>query len=228
MSREPERRLSTGGLPPVKTRERYVVEEAPSHDGTPGFTAWVRREIVEVPKGWSQSDFGFEDERPEWTLQIYDTTPGSDNPDHLKALAEKLFRELREEREFYDRGEPDSINVWGMPLAPDISEEERIAKCKAHLLAEAASREATGNEDLFISQPSHDEWQWAILIIDRPPELWNEDEGGFLAVYFGLEPDYLEEIEEEHGEDHEEPDTEVTRYTRTELRLLLEKIRGIL
>jgi len=49
MSHDPERRLSKDGLPPIKTREHYLVEEASSHDSTPSYTAWVREEIVQVP-----------------------------------------------------------------------------------------------------------------------------------------------------------------------------------
>ncbi|KAI2623896.1 hypothetical protein GGS26DRAFT_593418 [Hypomontagnella submonticulosa] len=37
--------------------------------------------------------------RSGWVRQIYDTTPGSDNPDHLRTLAEALHNETRKERE---------------------------------------------------------------------------------------------------------------------------------
>ena len=88
----------TGGLPPVEIREQYIVEEAPSHDIPSCFTAWVREE-VEVSKGWSSSDFTISNKRRQWSLQIYDTMPQSDDPDHFKTLAETLHRETREECE---------------------------------------------------------------------------------------------------------------------------------
>ncbi|KAF2688148.1 hypothetical protein K458DRAFT_385718 [Lentithecium fluviatile CBS 122367] len=87
MSQESTRRPSTGGLPPFKIREQYVVEEAPSHDSTPCFSAW----------GWSSTDFSISDKGPKWSIQIYDTMLKSDNASHLKTLAEALHRETREE-----------------------------------------------------------------------------------------------------------------------------------
>ncbi|KAF1951798.1 hypothetical protein CC80DRAFT_538548 [Byssothecium circinans] len=229
MSNVPTRRLSTGGLPPVKTREQYVVEDAPNHNSTPCFTAWAREEIVEIPEGWSSSDFPISHKRPQWSFQIYDTTPQSDNPEHLKTLAETLHKETREEREAHGRAQPDRIDVWGMPLATDVSDEERIAKCKAHVLAEIASRNTAGNSDFHIPQlNAHDQWQRVILIIDRPQELWNEDEGGFLAVYWDVHPSYLELLAREYGNDHQEPETSAFRYTRTELGQLLANLRDAL
>ncbi|KAI1873525.1 hypothetical protein JX265_005147 [Neoarthrinium moseri] len=227
MSHAAARRPSTGGLPPVQIREQYVVEEAPSHDGTSCFTAWIRDEIIKIPQGWAASDFSISDKRPPWSFQLYDTTSQSDNPDHLKILAETLHRETREERETHGRGEPDRIDVWGMPLAADASDEERIAKCKAHVLAEIASRNTAGAADFNIPRlNSHEQWQRAIVIIDRPQALWDTDEGGFLAVYWDVRPSYLELLAREYGQDHQEPEASAFRYTRTELGQVLANLRG--
>ncbi|KAF2644054.1 hypothetical protein P280DRAFT_537718 [Massarina eburnea CBS 473.64] len=141
MSRELTRRPLTGGLPLTKFRHHYIVEEAPSHDSTLCFTACIREDVVKIPEGWS-SDFIIPNRRPQWSIQIYDTTPQSGNPEHLITLAEMLHSETREDREAWGRGEPDSVDIWGMPLTTDASDEERIAKCKAHVLAEITSRNA--------------------------------------------------------------------------------------
>lgn len=213
-------------MPPLKCRLHYVVEEAPSHDGTPCFTAWVRAVIAKVPKGWCSSDFRIDDERPEWSIQIYDTTPGSDNSDHLKSLAKTLHEETWEEREGYGRGKPDRIDVWGIPLPTTVSDEERIEKCKAHFMAETASREVAACDGFHISLlDDDDDWQRGIVIIDRPKEIWNEGEGGFLAVNWDVQPQRLEYLAAEYGEDHQEPQTDAFRYTRDELGSILADLR---
>jgi len=222
MSHDPERRLSTGGKPPIKIREHYVVEEASSHDSTPCYTAWVREEILQVPQGWSASDFNVANERPQLSLQIYDTTPQAADPDRLKTLAETLHKETREERGAGCRDQPDRIDVWGMPFAADASKEERIAKCKAHILAEIAARQTSGDDGFHVPElRSHYQWNRAIVIIDQPEESWNEGEGGFLVVYWDLDPSYLEMVAQAYGEDHQEPETSAIRYTRDGLGQLL-------
>jgi hypothetical protein len=223
------RRLSTGGLPPIKVREQYVVEGAPSHDNTCCFTAWTRQEIVEVPHGWAASDFTLSDTRPYWSLQIYDTTPQSDKPEHLKSLAETLHRETSEERNASGRNPSSRIDVWGFPLATDVSDEERIAKCKAHALAEIASREAAGDSNFPIPRLNAGEnWQRVIIIIDQPPDSWNKDNGGFLTVYWDIEPHYFDLLTREYGNDYQEPETVSFRYTRTGLNQMLEKLGDVL
>ena len=209
--------MSTGGKPPVQIREEYIIEEAPSHDGTPCFTAWIKPGIVEVPQGWSASDFPVADERPQWSLQIYDTTPQSDDAEHLRSLARALHQETREERESYGRGAPDRIDVWGMPLSVDVSDEERVAKCKGHSLAEAASRNTAENPGFSIPRLCiRERWQRGIVIIDRTRELWNEEEGGFLVSYWDSHPTYLKQTAQSYGKDHAS-DSHMVRYTRDEL-----------
>lgn len=217
-----ERRSSTGGLPPIKVRKRYVVEEAPSHGGTPCFTAWARQEIAEIPQGWSASDFTIADVRPQWSLQIYDTTPHAASPEHLRKLAVMLHTETREEREGGGRGRPDRFDVWGMPCAEDASDVESLAKCKAHLLAAIAARESSGENGFHVPElHGHYQWMRARLIIDRPQGDWDESEGGFLEVHWGLQPEYLAMLAQEYGGDHQEPDTSVSRHTRDEIGQLL-------
>jgi hypothetical protein len=218
MSHDPERRLSTGGLPPVQIREHYVVEEVPSHDSTPCYTAWVRQEIVKVPQGWSASDFGsIPNERPSRSFQVYDTRPQAVDPDHLKSLAETLHRETHEEL-----GEDNRIDVWGMPFAVDTSEEEKIAKCKAHILAEIAARETAGDVSFQVPRlRGHYHWNRAILIIDQPEQSWNEDGGGFLAVYWDTHPEFQQRLEKVYGKEHQEPETSASRSTRDGLGNLL-------
>lgn len=227
MPHDPERRPSTGGLPPIKIREQYVVEEISCSDNTPCYTAWVRKEMVQVPQGWSASDFHIASERPQLSFQIYDTTPQAVDRGHLKRLAETLHKETREERGFGGRDQSDRIDVWGMPFAADVSEEEKIAKCKAHILAQIAARETFENDGFRVPElQGHYHWKRVILIIDQPEESWNEDKGGFLAVYWDLYPSYLEMLAQAHGEGYSEPDTSAFRYTRDELGQELGSLRS--
>jgi len=114
-----------------------------------------------------------------------------------------------------------------MLFAADASEEERIAKCKAHILANIAARETSGDDHFYVPElRSHDQWNRAILIINQPENSWNEDEGGFLAVYWDLDPGYLEILAQAYGEDYQEPETSAFRYTRDELGRLLGRLRS--
>ncbi|KAF2445313.1 hypothetical protein P171DRAFT_432008 [Karstenula rhodostoma CBS 690.94] len=227
MSHDPEIRLSTGGLPPIKIHEEYLVEEALSYDSTCCYTAWVREEIVQVPEGWSASDFNIANERPQWSIQIYDTTLQAADPGHLKTLAKTFHEETRTEREVGGRGQRDRIDVWGVPFAAGASVEERIAKCKAHMLAEITARETSGDDDFHVSElHGHYQWNRAILIIDRPERSWNEDEGGFLVVYWDLHPSYLKMFTRAYAEDTQEPELSAIRYTRNELGNLLGNLRS--
>ncbi|KAI9149623.1 hypothetical protein HJFPF1_11678 [Paramyrothecium foliicola] len=222
----PTRRPSTGGLPPIKCRAHYVVEEAPSHDNTPCFTAWMRDEIVNVPQGWSTSDFSIRDRPPPWSIQIYDTTPHADNPSHLKDLAESIHRETREQREAYCRGLPDRIDVFGLPLAANRSDEEIIETCKTHASAEITSRNSENAEYRIPPLKVNWQWHWAIIIIDRPQRLWDEDEGGFLVIHWDLKREARAMLLREYGEDYQVADFDVQRCTRVELGEVLAIMRG--
>ncbi|KAI1272737.1 hypothetical protein F5Y07DRAFT_403103 [Xylaria sp. FL0933] len=222
----PTRRLSTGGKPPIRYQLRYVVEDAPSHDDqTPCVTAWRQAVNVRIHEGWSASDYSIEDTRPQWSIQIYDTTPQSNDRVYLKVLAEMLHRETREEREAMGREEPDRIDVWGMPLPVDMSDEERVARCRAHQQAEIAARDAAAVNDFPIPPLDGEHWQRGIVIIDRPPARWDKDEGGFLRVYWDVNPAWREMMEREDGNGYEEPEVDWFRYKRTELGEMLMGLR---
>ncbi|KZM26589.1 uncharacterized protein EKO05_0005373 [Ascochyta rabiei] len=221
MSHNPERRLSTGGLPPIRVREQCVVEKVPSHHdpGVPCYTAWMREEIEKVPEGWSASDFTIANKRPQRSFQIYDTTPQAANPDHLQTLAEEFQTELCKDHGVGGRNKTARIDVWAKPFAADASagEEMKIDTCKAHILAEIAARETSGDNSFHVSELcSHVRWKRFLLIMDQPEESWNEDEGGFLAVYWDPHSSYQGTPEG--------PETHTRRYTREELGTLLEDI----
>ncbi|KDN68418.1 hypothetical protein CSUB01_07539 [Colletotrichum sublineola] len=161
-----ERRMSIGGQAPVRFDEEYVVEQIPSHDGKPFFTAWVRRWYPKPPAHF---------------------TPEQLNQD--SALAESLHRDTLEMR--WNRDKRDRIDVCGMPLPVGLSDEEKAAKCKAHAVAEIASRKAGGaGPDLeFSPLQGYSRWKRGIIVIDKPRERWNEDErGGLMEVYWDRRP----------------------------------------
>ncbi|KAF6809528.1 hypothetical protein CPLU01_15484 [Colletotrichum plurivorum] len=216
MSDPPARRPSTGGLPPIRIKTRLVVEDAPSHDETPCVTVWEHVEIDAVPRGWSLSDFPERGRRPQWALQFYDTTPGSDDPDRLRALAERLFNDTREAREVGGRAEPDRIDVWGLPLADGTADAERVARCRAHATEAMVFRNSGQVRGFRIPEfGTWINWRRAIIIVDRPEALWDEGEGGFLEAYWDLQP--LESIRQEYGEDYVPAEERVVRATWEEL-----------
>lgn len=216
------RRASTGGLPPIRIIEHYVVEKLPTDNNIPCFTAWIR---IEAPgpfrEPWTAADYAVPDTPPDVCIQFYDTTPGSDKPDHLKALAEMLHKEAREDSCSVDR---ERIDVWGMPLASDMSEKERVEKCKAHAAAEVASRNCDGvpHEYPINSLSINYSWQQVFIIIDRPMELWDHDAGGFLVVYWDAHPSYLKMLADEGKS---APGTQTSRYTRERLEEMISGIR---
>ncbi|KDN68419.1 hypothetical protein CSUB01_07540 [Colletotrichum sublineola] len=200
-----ERSRSTGGQAPIRVILDYIVEHIPSHDGKPFFTAWIRRSYPNPPpyKPWStlacdNSDREYVDStRPLLSILFYDITPGSDNHDHLKALAESLYRETHELCELPDRDQYIRTEVCGMPLPAGLSDKEKAAKCKAHAMAEIASRKAGGaGLDLQIT-PIIDEVfhidEYFIFVIDKPRENWNEDEGGVLEINWDMNGGQLPE-----------------------------------
>ncbi|KAF9872777.1 hypothetical protein CkaCkLH20_09640 [Colletotrichum karsti] len=203
----PQRRLSTGGKPPVRVRSTYVVEPAPSrHDpSVPCFTAWERHELWgPPPRGWTVEDFPMADTLPHWSFQIYDTTPGSDSAEHLKKIARALHEDTFESRTIPDRGEPDRFDVWGLPMEEGLGERERVERCREHAIGEAAARMREGVEGWDVPDRRHswreDRTTKVIVVIDRPREEWGEGEeeeeegeeetGGCLGVEWDARPDY--------------------------------------
>ncbi|KAI3325507.1 hypothetical protein HD806DRAFT_449648 [Xylariaceae sp. AK1471] len=221
MSQAPTRRPSTGGLPPIKMREEHVIEQVPSHHNTPCFTAWTREVIVKVPEGWSAGDFEISDKRPDWGVQVYDTSPGADDLERLRCLAERLFRESGEDGGW-------RLDLWGLPLNAGTSDQERIERCKGHFLREVEARDGE-----VLGMPSGGflgKWQRGILIIEgdgagNESEVGGEGEKGFLAVCWDVLPSYLEMLAREYGKDYEEPEVGVFRYTRSELGQVLAGFR---
>jgi hypothetical protein len=152
-----------------------VVEEVTSHDGvTPCFTAWNGSYPMEP--------------RPAFSIQVYDTTgPASREAaaQHVRQRADRLWRVLfpRPDEHFW------RLEVYGLALAADAKDEERVTRCIAHQEAEIPSRLATGRADLYVSRYSetwfYAGWTYGIIIIAEPDEeLWNDGEGGLLEVHW--------------------------------------------
>jgi len=175
---------SPPGKAPFKLRQIDVIEEVTSHDGvTPCFTAWDGSVPVDPAIPWSRT-------RPAFSIQVYDTTaPASREAaaQHVWQRADRLWRVL------FPR--PDEHNwrldVYGLALAADASDEERVARCIAHQEAEISSRLATGRADLYVPRNWRTGTYWAagwtrgIIVIAEPnEERWNDGEGGLLRAYW--------------------------------------------
>lgn len=212
MPYNPERRISTGGLPPIRVHEECVVEKAPSyHDPSiPCYSAWIREEIVKVPEGWLASDFTIANKRPQRSFQIYNTTSQAANLDRLQTLAREFQTELCKDHGVGGRDQTARIDVWAKPFTANESEETKINTCKAHILAEITARELLGDGSFHISKlSSHNQWKRFLLIMDQPEESWDQDKADFLAVYW---------------DHHSGPETRTRRCTRKELGMLLEDL----
>ncbi|KAK7947917.1 uncharacterized protein PG986_008803 [Apiospora aurea] len=138
-----------------------------------------------------------------------------------------LHAETRWERDGPPDEDRDRIDVWGLPLPADPSDAEKIATCKAHLLAEIAARGGgdgdgdSGGETEFPIARVND-WETfgrALYIIDRPPARWDEGEGGILELLWDVNPGYRAMLVRDAGEEYETHEFEpsVTRLTRAEL-----------
>ncbi|KAK8094775.1 hypothetical protein PG997_001460 [Apiospora hydei] len=227
----PPRRLSYGGKPPIRIREHYVVEPVPSRDGrTPCFMAWLREELA--PARGEPNRVA--DTRPEFAIQVYDTTiapPPSRGRDgdgdgdveqHLRVLAKALHAETHWERDGPPAEDRDRIDVWGLPLPADLSDAEKIATCKAHLLAEIAARDGDGGGDTEFPIARVNDWEKfgrALYVIDRPPARWDEGEGGILELLWDVNPGYRAMLVRDASPEYKtlEFEPSVTRLTRAEL-----------
>ncbi|KAJ4990211.1 hypothetical protein SVAN01_04302 [Stagonosporopsis vannaccii] len=240
-----ERRLSTGGLPPIRVTEQCVVEGAPSHHDPSivCYTAWMRQEILKVPVGWSASNFSIADTPSKRSFQIYVTTPQAANLHYVQALAREFQEELCKDHRVGGRDTTARIDVWAKPFAANTSEQTKINSCKAHSLAEIAARETLKVSSFYVSAfRRYNQWERFLLIMDSPEESWNQGEGGFLAVYWDC-PSIPREmpdetwIEDEGGllsmfsnrdsssrQVPERPGTRTERYTREEMGTLLEDL----
>ncbi|MBE3050256.1 hypothetical protein IMZ48_48720 [Candidatus Bathyarchaeota archaeon] len=176
-----------------------VVEEAPSHDGTPCFSAWQDDKPVDE----RYTEF-VSHGRPKYSIQIYDTTPNSRDPQHVKAVAEEIHKATFSTRcNESDPDEHDRLDVWGFALPAETSEEERVTRCIAHMKAEIVARNMTGKTDFYIPGTyDRDNYRRALVIVNKPmDELdWrkgaedgdpdddddDDDDGPFLIVLWGL------------------------------------------
>ncbi|KZM26624.1 hypothetical protein ST47_g2339 [Ascochyta rabiei] len=78
-----------------------------------------------------------------------------------------FYKDTHEECIAGSRDQPHRIDLWDMPFAADASEEERIGKCKADVLAEISARETSGvNNFVILELRGHDYQSWVTLIID--------------------------------------------------------------
>lgn len=120
---------------PRKIRVETVVEEAPSHDGSLTFAAYQRQ-------------FPDEPIRPLWTHCIYDTTSQAADPQHISYVARIIHENTYRTRQ-HD-GSRDRIEVIGMPMPSDATDEQRATKCREHHVAEINSRNAAKRDDWCI------------------------------------------------------------------------------
>ncbi|KAM3148412.1 hypothetical protein ABEW05_011367 [Botrytis cinerea] len=146
------------GMPaPRKLRIETITEEAPSYDSNPTITSY-RRQLEPNP-------------RPLYAHRVYDTTPDAAIPGRAAELAKILHEKTLDYRGGYGRDEPDRIEVVALPMPKDATAEQRVKKCKAHHLAEVASRE----KEWHLSRTFvHNGYQRAIVIIDQLREEWRE------------------------------------------------------
>ena len=188
-------RPSKGGDAPRNGSWKDVLEHITTHDSTPCTTAWRDHRIEGEP----------DEKRPIYSLQIYDTTPGSSDQQHLDHVAMKIHQETYEGRDRWDGVSRDRLDFYGLAMPTATSQEERVQKCIAHQTAEIAARNATGKMDYFIPGTYDFEYhQRQFFIIDRTEEEWDVGEGGFLNVQYDL-------VQKERDEDDEVNELYATR-----------------
>ena len=146
-----------------------VVEPAPSHDGVPCFTAYT----VDAEHT----------DRPHFALRIYDTTPAAGDPARARDLALKIYLGTKLDRYNYEAVAPmepndsagrDRIELVGLPLPRDASDDQRVQACTAHHMAELAARRQRVGWGGFYLPATFDACGWwrAIVVIDRLEEGW--------------------------------------------------------
>lgn len=129
---------------------RMVVEAAPSHDGSQTFAAWHGS-----------------DPRPLFALRIYDTTPEAASADHLHHVAKVIYENTWKHRASVGRGQPDRIEVVGMPMAA-ATDEERARRCREHHEAEVASRIRAASREWYIPTTRTESSYWShIKVLKR-------------------------------------------------------------
>jgi hypothetical protein len=156
----PPESLKEGGKRPRKNSPKETgVEPAPSHDGSPCFTAYT----VDC----------YENSRPQFVLRIYDTAPAAGNPDRTRDLALKVHKGTELERCLgpYET-DRDRIEVVGLPLPQDASDEQRAEVCMAHHMTEVSFRWQRHPD--FYLPATFDSMGWwrAAVVLERLEEGW--------------------------------------------------------
>ena len=218
-----------------------VVEEAPSHDGTPCLSVWEDHKAVD-----SQYDKCASNGRPKYSIQFYDTTPASRDPEHLKAVGERIHSATLDTRGMDgDNEHEDRLDVWGMAMPAETPDEERVNRCVAHMKAEIVARNLTGSSDFFIPGTfNYHSYRRVLIIINGTMEEWewpaedesgdedesdededeDDDDGPFWVVSWGL-PE--EECEKRQRKGEEVVDPRVVRIKPKELAdYLLQEVKA--
>ena len=152
-----------GRLPRKILLKEHVVEQARSHGGTPCFTAY--------------STDAENKERPLFCLRIEDTRPEAGDAGTIRTLAVKIQEGTEAARcETKPAVDHDRIEVVGLPLPRDASNEQRFIACQAHQLVEIAARKATRKADFYIlaTQHNYDYWH-AFVILVHLGEGWESE-----------------------------------------------------
>lgn len=186
-----------------------VVEEAPSHDGTPCFSAWECSRAADPQ--YRHLEPGT---RPKYSIQIYDTTPGSGNLEHLKALAGDIHKGTCEHRTLgNDSDWNDRLDVYSLAMPHRTPLDDRVRRCIAHQKAEIVSRNLSGRSDFYISGTYRKRDHRRVLFIvarEVEPAAWERDQdadagsdewdpdtwdGPLCAVFWGFPEMAIEERE---------------------------------
>lgn len=126
--------------------ERLVIERAPSHDGTPTVAAYHE---LDDPGDWRTMVCKLI--RPLFAFRIYDTTPDAANVNNIYHVAKAIFEETLEARSAgRDRDVPDRIEVVGLPMSPDATDDERAVRCREFETAEMIARNNPSMRDWYL------------------------------------------------------------------------------
>ncbi|KAK3304120.1 uncharacterized protein B0T15DRAFT_230931 [Chaetomium strumarium] len=157
-----------GGKPPRKRPpEEVVVDQAPSHDGAPCFTAYTRSAERHRPPLFALRIYD---------IMLYDTMPAAGDTERIRQLALQLHTGTEFERCDATAAPDlmrDRVQVVGLPMAADVPDGRRVECCQAHHMAEVAARIATRRRDYYLPATFHtDGWWRALVVIDRLEEGW--------------------------------------------------------
>ncbi|KAK7995182.1 hypothetical protein PG990_013955 [Apiospora arundinis] len=172
---------------PREAFTREIVERAPSHDNTrPCFSSW---KFVYYPPDYEAQPSA--QDRPKWSIQVYDTTVTAGDEAQIRDLARRIAVETRGSR--YPMGDDasDRIDVYGLPMDAETPDEARFAMCIEHQKAERRARNATGSSDFYIPELRSD---WV-----QTPRYFNRRILVVAAAATKDESEYSKDV----GKDHE-------------------------